>query len=52
MEPLRHSSLEAAFRAAVPPPAVPLRQRLTWRLGLKLLSLRIVQRLFEKKIRS
>ena len=49
MEAPRHTSLEAQFRAAVPPQRAPLPQRLVWRVGLKLLALPAVQRIFGKK---
>ena len=52
MEAPRHTSLEAQFRAAVPPPRVPRMQRLAWRAGLRLLSLTVVQRIFVKKNRA
>ncbi len=52
MDAPRHTSLEAQFRAAVPPQRAPLPQRLAWRLGLKLLALPLVQRYFVKKNRS
>jgi len=51
MEAPRHTSLEAQFRAAVPPQRAPLPQRVLWRLGLKLLALPLVQRIFVKKNR-
>jgi hypothetical protein len=44
----RHTSLEAQFRAAVPPQRAPLPQRLLWGLALRALSFRFVQRLLEK----
>jgi hypothetical protein len=49
MEAPRHTSLEAQFRAAVPPQRASLPQRMMWRLGLKLLALPLVQRIFVKK---
>ena len=49
MEAPRHTSLEAQFRAAVPPQRATLSQRVLWRLGLKLLALPLVQRIFVKK---
>jgi hypothetical protein len=45
----QHVSLEAQFRAAVPEQRAPLRQRLLWRLMLRLLALRPVQKFIEKK---
>jgi hypothetical protein len=51
MEAPRHTSLEAQFRAAVPPQRASMPQRLVWRLGLKLLALPLVQRIFLKKSR-
>jgi hypothetical protein len=52
MQAPRHTSLEAQFRAAVPPQRPPLRQRLLWRLALRLLNVPFVQRLFVKSDRS
>ncbi len=49
MEAPRQVPLEAQFRAAVPAQRAPLPRRLLWRLGLKLLSLSLVQRIFVKK---
>jgi hypothetical protein len=51
MESPRHTSLESQFRAAVPPPRPPLRQRLMWRVALRLLKLAFLQRLFAKSQR-
>jgi hypothetical protein len=51
MQAPQHISLEAQFRAAVPPPRPPLRQRLMWRVALRLLKLSFVQRLFVKSQR-
>ncbi len=48
MQAPRHTSLEAQFRAAVPPQPMPLPQRMAWRVALRLLSLPLVQRLFGK----
>lgn len=45
----RHASLEKEFRAAVPPIRAPWTRRLVWRVAMKLLSLRFVQRLIEKR---
>ena len=49
MEAPRHTSLEAQFRAAVPPQRMPLPQRAAWRMVLRLLSLPLVQRIFPGK---
>jgi hypothetical protein len=46
----RHTSLEKEFRAAVPPARAPWTRRLVWRVAMKLLSLRFVQRLIEKRV--
>jgi hypothetical protein len=51
MQPPRHTSLEAQFRAAVPPQRAPLWRRTVWRLALRLLNLSFVQRLFVKSQR-
>jgi hypothetical protein len=51
METPRHTSLEVEFHAAMPMQRAPLLQRLTWRLGLKLLALPLAQRFFLKKNR-
>jgi hypothetical protein len=45
----QHVSLETQFRAAVPEQRAPLHQRLLWRLMLRLLALRPVQKYIEKK---
>lgn len=45
----QHVSLEVEFLAAVPPQRAPLPQRLLWRLMLRLLALRPVQKYIEKK---
>jgi hypothetical protein len=45
----RHTSLEAEFAAAVPPPKPSRVRLLLWRLAFKALSLRPVQRLIEKR---
>ncbi|MBK6673304.1 MAG: hypothetical protein IPM70_18625 [Proteobacteria bacterium] len=52
MEAPRHTSLEAQFRAAVPPQRMPPPQRLAWRVALRLLALPLVQRIFVKKNRT
>ena len=49
MDAPRHTSLETQFHAAVPPQRAPLLQRVMWRMGLKLLALPLVQRIFVKK---
>ncbi len=49
MDAPRHVPLEAQFRAAVPPQRAPLPRRLAWGLGLKLLALPLVQRIFVEK---
>ena len=48
----RHTSLQAAWTAAMPPPRVAWLTRLRWRLTWKLLSLRPVQRIFERRYGS
>ncbi|HXC58976.1 MAG TPA: hypothetical protein VN645_06645 [Steroidobacteraceae bacterium] len=48
----QHVSLEAQFRAAVPPQQAPLAQRTLWRLLLSLLRLRPIQNYIEKKFRA
>jgi hypothetical protein len=45
----QHTSLEAQFRAAVPPQRASLLQRVTWRVALRLLALPVVQHFFGKK---
>jgi hypothetical protein len=45
----RHTSLEKEFRAAVPLARAPWSRRLMWRVAMKLLSLRFVQKLIEKR---
>jgi hypothetical protein len=45
----RHTSLEKQFRAAVPQVRAPWTRRLVWRVAMKLLSLRFVQRIIEKR---
>jgi hypothetical protein len=45
----RHISLEAEFAAAVPPPKLSRVRLLLWRLAFRVLSLRPVQRLIEKR---
>lgn len=45
----QHVSLEAQFRAAVPPQRAPAPQRLLWRVMLRLLALRSLQKYIEKK---
>jgi len=45
----RHTSLEAAFAAAVPPARVSPLRRLYWWLVWKLLSIRLVQRFIENR---
>jgi hypothetical protein len=45
----RHTSLEKEFRAAVKLPRAPWTQRLMWRVAMKLLALRVVQRMIEKR---
>jgi hypothetical protein len=52
MQPPRHASLEAQFRAAVPPQRASLLQRMVWCVALRLLALPFVQRLFGKLYRS
>jgi hypothetical protein len=47
----RHTSLEKEYLAAVPLARAPWTRRLVWRVAMKLLSLRLVQRLIEKKYR-
>lgn len=47
--PVRHTSLEAQFSAAVPPQRASLVTRAAWWLALKALKLRPVQRIIEKK---
>jgi hypothetical protein len=42
-------SLEAQFRAAVPAQRAPFTQRMLWRVMLRLLALRPVQKYIEKK---
>jgi hypothetical protein len=46
---LRHTSLEKEFRAAVPLARAPWTRRLLWRVAMKLLSLRFVQKLIERR---
>jgi hypothetical protein len=45
----RHTSLEKEFRAALPPARAPWTRRLAWRVAMKLLSLRFVQKMIEKR---
>jgi hypothetical protein len=45
----RHTSLEAEFAAAVPPPKLSRVRLLLWRLAFKVLSLRPLQRIIEKR---
>ncbi len=45
----RHTSLERQFRAAVPPQRAPWSRRLLWWLLMKCMSLRLVQRIIEKR---
>jgi hypothetical protein len=45
----QHTSLEREFSAAVPPQRAPWTRRLRWRLLMKCMSLRVVQRLIERK---
>ncbi|MEO8315665.1 MAG: hypothetical protein ABI645_12835 [Pseudomonadota bacterium] len=45
----RHTSLEKEFRAAMPLPRAPWTRRLLWRVAMKLLSLRFVQKMIEKR---
>jgi hypothetical protein len=45
----QHVTLEDEFRAAMPPQKAPLSQRLLWRLMLRLLALKPIQRYIEKK---
>jgi hypothetical protein len=52
MQAPRHTSLEARFRAAVPPQPMPRPQRLVWRMALGLLALPLLQRIFVKKKRT
>jgi hypothetical protein len=51
-EPVRHVSLEREFRAAVPPQRAPWTRRLLWWLLMKGMSLRLVQRIIEKRYGS
>jgi hypothetical protein len=48
-EPPSHRSLENEFRAAVKLSRAPWTRRLLWRLAMKILSLRFVQRIIEKR---
>jgi hypothetical protein len=48
-DPPRHTSLEKQFHAAVKLPRAPWTRRLLWRVAMKLLSLRFVQRMIEKR---
>jgi hypothetical protein len=45
----RHTSLEKEFLAAVQLPRAPWTRRLRWRIAMKLLSLRFVQKFIEKR---
>jgi hypothetical protein len=45
----QHRSLEREYRAAVQLPRAPWTRRLLWRVAMKMLSLRFVQRLIERR---
>jgi hypothetical protein len=45
----RHRSLEREFAALVPPQRAPWTRRLLWWLLMRGLSLRLVQKIIEKK---
>jgi hypothetical protein len=51
-EQARHTSLEAAFFAAVPPRKAPLKRRILWWLLLNLATFKFVQTLIRKRARS
>jgi hypothetical protein len=48
----QHTSLEREFFAAVPPAPVPWTRLALWQLILRVLQLRFVQRIIEKKYLS
>jgi hypothetical protein len=48
-EPPRHTSLAREFSAIIPPQRAPWQRRLLWWLLMKALSLRLVQRVIERR---